>query len=102
MRTRAGRFIRALEESDAFGIYKKNGAIDGITEFDFRSMLLCTMESSSSTLRKNLDQFKQYTLEGKRSDLYKFLESIERKFIHLLVQSGDKRGGHGMLQRKKK
>ena len=53
IRTRAGRFVRALEESDAYAAYRRDEESAAVSEFDFRSMLLCTMESSTSTLRNN-------------------------------------------------
>jgi hypothetical protein len=76
-RTRAGRFVRALEESDAYKYFERDGESARISEFDFRSMLLCTMESSSSTLRNNLEQFKQYVSLYERKDLLNFLEFCE-------------------------
>lgn len=102
MRTRAGRFVHALEESDAFKAFRNGKGLSQISEYDFRSMLLCTMESSSSTLRKNLDQFKQYTAEYKREDLTEFLEICESRFSHLLNDGNEARKSRGMLQRKTK
>ena len=45
-RTRAGRFVKAIEQSEPYQQYKINGEKSHISEFDFRSMLLCTMEST--------------------------------------------------------
>lgn len=103
MRTRAGRFVRELEESDAYRAYKREGQRVVINEFDFRSMLLCTMESSGSTLRKNLEQFKQYTTEYKRNDLLEFLVTCEHRFSHILREApkGQRIRG-GMLPKKTK
>jgi hypothetical protein len=44
------------------------------------------MESSSVTLRRNLEQFKEYVHLYGRKDLYAFLEYCEVKFSHLLVE----------------
>ena len=82
--TRAGRFIRSIEASDAYAHYKKKVEIN---EFDFRSLLLCTMESPPATLARNLEQFKEYVSVYERKDLYTFLESCEVKFSHLLGTS---------------
>jgi len=60
-RTRAGRFIRALETSDAYRQFQSEGEPANISEFDFRSMLLCTMERSPATLNSNLERFKKET-----------------------------------------
>ena len=85
VKTRAGKFVRSIETSDAFVHYKKNGRNSRISEFEFRSMLLCTMESSSETLKRNLDQFKEYVSIYKRRDLSSFLDSCEDQFSHLLA-----------------
>ena len=84
VKTRAGRFVRSIETSDAFIHYRKNGRNSRISEFEFRSMLLCTMESSPETLKRNLEQFKEYVNIYKRKDLLTFLEFSEGKFSYLL------------------
>lgn len=101
-RTRAGRFVRAIEDSDAFKLYKEHGEPGQISEFDFRSMLLCTMESSPSTLNKNLEQFKQYASMYERKDIVDFLDSCEKKFARLLAEAtvGSDRYQGGMMRRK--
>lgn len=96
VRTRAGRFVRAMETSEAFVHYKKQGKASRIGEFDFRSMLLCTMESSHETLKRNLDQFKEYAGIYNRKDLVTFLEYCQEKFSHLLVPApGSRLVAHG-------
>jgi len=84
VKTRAGRFVRSMETSDAFAHYRKNGRHSRISEFDFRSMLLCTMESSPATLARNLEQFKDYAGIYDRQDLLTFLNFCEEWFSHLL------------------
>ena len=84
MKTRAGRFVRSIETSDAHTRYKKKLEIN---EFDFRSLLLCTMESPPATLTRNLEQFKEYVDIYERRDLIIFLEFCEDKFSHLLNTS---------------
>jgi len=86
-RTRAGRFVGSLEMSEAFQKFSAEGPSASITEFDFRNMLLCTMESSAATLRSNLDQFKQYVLLYKRNDLLGFLDFCTEKFNVILTES---------------
>ena len=77
----AKKFVRSIELSDAYKHYKKRSPIN---EFDFRSLLLCTMESPSATLLHNLNQFKEYVDVHNRSDLLIFLELCETKFSSLL------------------
>lgn len=101
-RTRAGRFVRSLEKSDAFSLFSSHDEAANISEFDFRNMLLCTMESSATTLRNNLEQFKQYVALYKREDLLKFLEFCRSKFAHLLSESlGEKPKYRGGMIKKK-
>jgi hypothetical protein len=104
IRTRAGRFVRALEESDAYKLFRIHGEQAEISEFDFRSMLLSTMESSTSTLRNNLEQFKQYVSLYDRKDLSDFLIFCERKFGFLLTGASKREGEYrgGMLRQKAK
>jgi hypothetical protein len=85
MRTRAGRFVRSLETSGAFQKFSANGPSANISEFDFRDMLLGTMESSEHTLQNNLEQFRQFATLCRRADLVEFLNECQRKFGRLLV-----------------
>jgi hypothetical protein len=87
-RTRAGRFIRSLEASDAYQQFRSEGERAEISEFDFRSMLLCTMDSSAATLRNNLEQFKQHASMYERQDLVDFLDFSRRKFASVLSEAG--------------
>jgi hypothetical protein len=81
---RAGKFTRMMERSDAYILYKKNGSKSNISEFDFRSLLLCTMESSAETLERNVNLFKGYSSIHNRQDLIVFLTFCEDKFSYLL------------------
>ena len=82
---KAGKFVRLMERSDAYVQYKKNGKNSKIGEFDFRSLLLCTMESSRETLAKNMGLFKGYAGIHNRQDLLIFLGYCEKKFSYLLA-----------------
>jgi hypothetical protein len=77
----ARKYIRSIEMSDAYKHYKKRTPLN---EFDFRSLLLCTMESPPTTLARNLEQFKEYVNIQGRKDLSSFLEFCEEKFSYLL------------------
>ncbi len=85
VRVRAGKFVHLMERSDAYIHYKKNGKNSKIGEFDFRSLLLCTMESSHETLAKNVELFKGYASIHNRQDLLVFLSHCEDRFSYLLV-----------------
>jgi hypothetical protein len=81
LKAHARKYVRSIEMSDAYRHYKKNLPIN---EFDFRSLLLCTMESPPTTLVRNLNQFKEYVDIHNRKDLLSFLEFCENKFSNLL------------------
>jgi hypothetical protein len=81
LKAHAKKYVRSIEMSDAYKHYKKNLPLN---EFDFRSLLLCTMESPPATLARNLDQFKEYVNIHNRKDLLSFLEFCEEKFSNLL------------------
>jgi hypothetical protein len=86
-KAKAGKFVHLMERSDAYIQYKKNGKNSKIGEFDFRSLLLCTMESSRETLVKNINLFKGYAAIHNRQDLLVFLSHCEDRFSHLLSAS---------------
>lgn len=88
---KAGRFVQAMERSDAYRHYKKNGEAAVISEFDFRSLLLCTMESPAPTLARNVNTFKEYARLQNRRDLEIFLQVVEKRFSGLLNSLGKKK-----------
>jgi hypothetical protein len=104
IRTRAGRFIRSVEASGAYKTYSETGTVSHLAEFDFRSLLLCTMESASATLRNNLEQFRQYATLYKRKDILTFLQLCAERFAEALVGSsvGKPRLRGGMNRQKVK
>lgn len=83
-KAKAGKVIRLMESSDAFRQYKKNGSKSRISEFDFRSLLLCTMESPPETLARNVNLFRGYVNIHNRRDLTTFLNFCEESFSALL------------------
>jgi len=84
LKAHAKKYVRSIEMSDAYKHFKKGLLIN---EFDFRSLLLCTMESPPTTLARNLNQFKEYVNIHERKDLSSFLEFVEGKFSSLLGAS---------------
>ena len=81
LKAHAKKYVRSIEMSDAYKHFKKGAPFN---EFDFRSLLLCTMESPPTTLARNLNQFKEYVNIHNRKDLLSFLEFCEGKFSSLL------------------
>ena len=81
MKAHARKYVRLIETSDAYKHYTRKLPLN---EFDFRSLLLCTMESPPSTLARNLGNFKEYVSIHDRRDLLSFLEFCGEKFASLL------------------
>lgn len=81
LKRHAKKYVRSIEMSDAYRHFKKGLPLN---EFDFRSLLLTTMESPPTTLARNLKQFKAYVNIHNRKDLLSFLEFCEGKFSSLL------------------
>ena len=81
LKAQTRKYVRSIEMSDAYKHYRKKMPLN---EFDFRSLLLCTMESPPATLSRNLEHFKRYAGIVEREDLSKFLAFCEDKFAHML------------------
>ena len=81
LKAQAKKYIRSIEASEAYRHYTRKQPLN---EFDFRSLLLCTMESPPATLARNLAQFKEYVTLLDRRDLFAFLEFCEKKFSSML------------------
>jgi len=90
LKARARKYIRSIESSDAYRHYKRKTPLN---EYDFRSLLLCTMESPPATLARNMEQFKEYVRIHDRTDLLSFLESSEARFSPLLKATSKPAGG---------
>lgn len=101
LRSRSGHFVREIENSIAYKIYLADGDQAEIAEYDFRGLLLCTMESSPTTLRNNLSQFKDHVASYERQDLLSFLESMETRFAALLTEGSTKGKFKGGMLRQK-
>ncbi len=89
-KVKAEKIIRAMERSDAYKMYNKNGHGSKLSEFDFRNMLFATMESTPETLVRNVNLFKGSAAIHNRQDLVKFLDYCEAHFAHLLKPSAKK------------
>ena len=59
------------------------------------------MESSSTTLRSNIEQFRQYASLYERKDILSFLDFCQDKIVSLLRESGGESGHPGGMVKKK-
>ncbi len=91
-KAKAHQLVRAMEKSGAYRLYKRFGEKAKISQFDFRDMLFCTMESSAETLARNVNLFKGYARLHDRLDLVTFLNFCETYFADLLKPSAKKAG----------
>jgi hypothetical protein len=89
-RVKAEKIVRAMERSDAYKIYSRNGHSSKLSEFDFRNMLFATMESTPETLIRNVNLFKGSASIHNRQDLIKFLDFCEVSFAGLLKPTAKK------------
>jgi len=99
LKSHAKKYVRSIEMSDAYKHFKKGLPLN---EFDFRSMLLCTMESPPTTLARNLNQFKEYVNIHNRKDLLSLLEYCEGKFSSLLGNTNNPTAKPAKSAKKKK
>jgi hypothetical protein len=88
-KVKAEKIVRSIERSDAYRMYSRNGH-GKLSEFDFRNMLLATMESTPETLARNVQLFKSSAAIHNRQDLIKFLDACEAMFASLLKPSEKK------------
>lgn len=94
-RTKAGKFVKHIENSRAYNLFKQSNYVD-IMPLDFFELIFCTPDSLPETKRQNLEEIKQYVELYKRDDLKRLLQFCETKF-RAELESG-KRGG--MMKRK--
>lgn len=89
-RTRAGKFVKHIEQSQAFGLFKQKKS-ELIKPLDFYELIFCTPDSLPQTKRQNIEEIKQYVELYNRDDIKKLLEFCEEKFASELEVK--KRGG---------
>ncbi|MCC6260879.1 MAG: hypothetical protein IT311_08455 [Anaerolineales bacterium] len=83
-RAKAEKIVRVVERSDAYRHFRQHGARTKLNEFDFRNMLLATMESTPETLTRNLKLFKDSAALQQHQELIAFLDFCEAQFANLL------------------
>jgi len=88
--TISARTVLSLEKSSAWRHYLNSG-VDGVSEYDFRECLYCTLESSADTLLRNFDAVRQQVASYGRKDLEAFLDLLKSKFAAKMIRHA--RGG---------
>ena len=101
-RTRARRFLKHIKQSEIFQKYKKNKNFEDVSEYEFRSLLLSTMESKPSVLRKNLDDLYEQMMILNNDDMIEFLQSCKNEFDIILKNRYSANEQAGMIKKKRK
>ena len=101
-RNRASRFIKHIKQSDAYKKFKPQNDVSNISEYEFRSLLMCPMESPPTALRQSLSELKQQVATIGNDEILEFLEKCNRNFIKILhTKYADDEIG-GMIKQKAK
>jgi len=75
------RIVAHLKSSRLFNSFLKNAGSVSISEWEFRELLRCTMESPTKVVKENLDYYKDVAKKYDEEQLLKFLCWCEQKFI---------------------
>ena len=87
LRTRSGRLLRSIEESQSFSEFKRIGQLEGMTEDDLADLLLAMPDTPARMLVSNLEQFRDAAILYDRHDVQKFLDAVQRRFSARLKAS---------------
>ena len=80
LRTRSGRLLRSIEESQPFLEFKEFGQLERMTEDDFADILLAMPDTPARILASNLEQFRDAATLYDRRDVQDFLDALQRRF----------------------
>jgi len=83
-RSKEEKFVNELEKSEVFQRYLREREHVEISHFEFCDMLYGTLESSTRTLKDNLEKLKGYAEKLHKSEVHNFLLLAETKFSHYL------------------
>lgn len=83
-RSKEEKFVNELEKSEVFQRFLRDRENVEISHFEFCDMLYGTLESSTKTLKDNLEKLKGYAEKLHKSEVHNFLLLAETKFSHYL------------------
>lgn len=101
-RTRSGRLVKHIENSDAYKKFTKSEKTDDITEFEFCDLLYSTLDTLPTLRGRNFEELKYHASVYERSDLLAFLDQCKKRFQNLLTEKERKNFEGGMMKRRKK
>lgn len=102
VRTRSGRLVKHIENSDAYKKYFKDESVMGISEFEFCDLLYSTLDTNPVLRRRNLEELEYHASVYERTDILVFLTKCKKKFEKLLVDEKRESFEGGMMKRRKK
>jgi hypothetical protein len=94
-------FVKHVEDSNAFRIYKEIGDLSRVSDYEFASMLRCPLDAPKRVLVENLEILISACQELKRQDLVFFLKRCREAFKNLLKEPGEGEFAGGMLKRRR-
>jgi|TARA_B100001971_G_C18250640_1_gene577916 hypothetical protein len=101
-RSRASRFLKHIKQSDAYKKFKSQKNVTDISEYEFRSLLMCPMETPPNKLRQSLGELQDQVRIVGNNEILEFLENCRSQFTQILhtTYSDDEIGG--MMKQKVK
>lgn len=100
-RTRSGRIVKHVENSQAYQKYKQNKSIENISEFEFCDLLYSTLDTEPVFRRRNMEELKYHSKVYERQDILDFLKACDNRYGYLLKDSLKENYEGGMMKRKK-
>jgi len=98
-RTRSGKIVNIMQNSDGYKKFLKNNNIDEINEFDLREILHCTMDSTQEILNQSYIELSQHLKASNENEMLVFLENIKKKYISLFISNKNNQYTGGMLKK---
>lgn len=98
-RTRSGKIVNIMENSDGYKKFINSKSILEVTEFDLREILHCTMESTPEMLNRSFIELMQHLKACNRNDMISFLEEIRKKYVFLFSTNSEDKYSGGMLKK---
>jgi len=101
-RTRSGRLVKHIENSDAYKKYLEDKHVENVSEFEFCDLLYSTLDTNPALRRRNFEELEYHASVYERIDILTFLAQCKKRFEKLLIDEGRKNFEGGMMKRRKK
>lgn len=101
-RNRASRFLKHIKQSDAYKKFTSQNDFSDISEYDFRSLLMCPMETPPNKLRQSLNELQDQVRIVGNNEILEFLDKCKSQFTQILHTTYDDDEIGGMMKQKVK